>query len=198
MWSKFLPILLFSLTLDFVPTIFADQDPLSQDEIISSLLGDDDSPPLSAEGGVTILGTGAVDPATTLDCHRRLYSYRVTKTDSTGKKCWDHVNVMSCWGRCDSNEIPDWRFPYKRSHHPVCLYGTRKANFAILTNCDADVELGTERYDYQEAETCVCTVCKSSEASCEGLRYRGIRSGFVNWLVVAEFWIKKITKLWNS
>ena len=53
------------------------QDPLTDDELLSTLLGEDDSPPLSQENGVTILGTGAVDPATTLDCHRRLYSYRV-------------------------------------------------------------------------------------------------------------------------
>jgi len=31
----------------------------------------------------------------------------VTKTDSAGRKCWDLVNVMSCWGRCDSNEVRD-------------------------------------------------------------------------------------------
>lgn len=57
---------------------------ISEDEIMAmaSLLGEDDSPPLSAEGGVTILGTGAVDPATTLDCHRRLYSYRVSSRNS--------------------------------------------------------------------------------------------------------------------
>jgi len=150
---------------------------LTQDQLMS-LLGDDASPPLSEEDGLTILGTGAVDPATTLSCHRRLYSYKVTKTDSSGKKCWDHVNVMSCWGRCDSNEIPDFRFPFKKSHHPVCMYGSRKPNFAVLKNCDAGAEPGTERYDYEEAETCHCSVCRSSVASCEGLRYRGVRSGF--------------------
>jgi len=73
MWLEIYSILVLSLLAK------ADQDNLSPDEILASLLGDDDSPPLSAEGGVTILGTGAVDPATTLDCHRRLYSYRVWK-----------------------------------------------------------------------------------------------------------------------
>jgi hypothetical protein len=43
--------------------------------------------------------------ASTLECHRRLYAYKVTKTDSAGRICWDMINVMSCWGRCDSNEV---------------------------------------------------------------------------------------------
>ncbi|CAG7838469.1 unnamed protein product [Allacma fusca] len=178
MWPEFVTIvLLLCLSQHFSPVV-ADQDHVSQEDLLATLLGDDDSPPLSAEGGVTILGTGAVDPATTLDCHRRLYSYRVTKTDSAGRTCWDQVNVRSCWGRCDSNEIPDWRFPYKRSHHPVCIYGSRHERTVTLRNCQPDVEPGTDKYTFQEAETCVCTACKSSEASCEGLRYRGVRSGF--------------------
>ena len=46
-----------------------------------------------------------IDPSSTLDCHRRVYSYKVSKTDSQGRQCWDTINVMSCWGRCDSNEV---------------------------------------------------------------------------------------------
>jgi hypothetical protein len=46
-----------------------------------------------------------VDMANTLGCHRRLYRYKVTQSDSAGRSCWDNVNVMSCWGRCDSNEV---------------------------------------------------------------------------------------------
>lgn len=26
-----------------------------------------------------------------------------------GHECWDHVSVWSCWGRCDSREISDWK-----------------------------------------------------------------------------------------
>lgn len=51
------------------------QEPLLQDDMLEP----DVSPPLSAEDGLTILGTGAVDVASTLSCHRRLYSYRVRK-----------------------------------------------------------------------------------------------------------------------
>lgn len=46
-----------------------------------------------------------IDAAITLKCHRRLYTYRVTKTDENGKQCWDTISVNSCWGRCDSNEV---------------------------------------------------------------------------------------------
>lgn len=45
------------------------------------------------------------DAAVTLKCHRRLYTYRVTKTDENGKQCWDTISVNACWGRCDSNEV---------------------------------------------------------------------------------------------
>lgn len=78
--SDFIYILFLVFSLfSVLPNIcIADQDPLTEDELLSSLLGPDDSPHLSAEAGITILGTGAVDPATTLDCHRRLYSYRVS------------------------------------------------------------------------------------------------------------------------
>ncbi|XP_039284787.1 thyrostimulin beta-5 subunit-like [Nilaparvata lugens] len=111
-----------------------------------------------------------VDPSSTLDCHRRVYNHKVSKADSQGRLCWDTISVMSCWGRCDSNEISDWRFPYKRSFHPVCLFDSREIAVAKLSNCDPDVEPGTELYQFQQALSCRCLVCKSSEASCEGLR----------------------------
>lgn len=46
-----------------------------------------------------------VEAAVTLECHRRLYTYRVTKTDENGKQCWDTLTVNACWGRCDSYEV---------------------------------------------------------------------------------------------
>ncbi|XP_067009755.1 thyrostimulin beta-5 subunit [Anabrus simplex] len=119
----------------------------------------------------------AHNPSTTLECHMRKYNYKVTKTDSEGRLCWDYISVVSCWGRCDSNEISDWRFPYKRSFHPVCMHDARELRRTKLRNCEVDAEPGTEDYQYYEALSCRCSVCKSSEASCEGLRYRGQRSG---------------------
>ncbi|KAG7166453.1 putative glycoprotein beta-5-like [Homarus americanus] len=65
---------------------------------------------------------------------------------------------------CLPPQIADWKFPYKRSHHPV-----------TLGNCEDNAAPGTETYSYHEATRCACSVCKTSEASCEGLRYRGAR-----------------------
>ncbi|XP_076031357.1 glycoprotein hormone beta 5 [Oratosquilla oratoria] len=116
-----------------------------------------------------------IDPMTTLQCHRRQYTYKVHKSDSKGRICWDHINVMSCWGRCDSNEIADWKFPYKRSHHPVCMHDDTQQTDVLLRHCEPGAEPGTEKYTFHEATQCSCTLCKSSQASCEGLRYRGAR-----------------------
>ncbi|VVC45303.1 Gonadotropin, beta subunit,GPCR, family 2, extracellular hormone receptor domain,Glycoprotein hormone [Cinara cedri] len=106
-----------------------------------------------------------------LDCNRKLYKFQVTNTDSTGRSCSDEIEVMSCWGRCDSNEVSDWRFPYKRSHHPVCIHGGRQLSKYVLKDCDEGVEPGTEEYVFPEATSCKCHACKSSEASCEGYGY---------------------------
>ncbi|XP_069970009.1 thyrostimulin beta-5 subunit [Penaeus vannamei] len=122
-----------------------------------------------------LMPAAAIDPLSTLECHRRQYTYKVHKTDDNGRMCWDYINVMSCWGRCDSNEIADWKFPYKRSHHPVCMHEETHLTQVTLRNCHEDVAPGTEIYTFHEANRCSCSVCKSSEASCEGLRYRGAR-----------------------
>lgn len=70
-----------------------------------------------------------------------------------------------------SSQISDFRFPFKRSHHPVCIHDVREPRLIILRNCMEGVEPGTERFEYLEAKRCSCRACRSSEASCEGLRY---------------------------
>lgn len=124
---------------------------------------------------VLLMPVAAINPMSTLECHRRQYTYKVHKTDDDGRMCWDFINVMSCWGRCDSNEIADWKFPYKRSHHPVCMHEATQLTEVTLRNCDDGARPGTEFYTFHEATRCSCSVCKSSEASCEGIRYRGAR-----------------------
>uniref|UniRef100_A0A182MA44 Glycoprotein hormone subunit beta domain-containing protein n=1 Tax=Anopheles culicifacies TaxID=139723 RepID=A0A182MA44_9DIPT len=91
-----------------------------------------------------------------LGCHKRLFTYRVSQTDSKGRECWDHVSVLSCWGRCDSNEISDWRFPYKRSHHPVCVHAGRTKAVALLRHCHPDADLAARQYEYMEPKSCNC------------------------------------------
>lgn len=98
-----------------------------------------------------------------LRCNRRLYTYRISQSDSAGRECWDHVSVWSCFGRCDSKEISDWKFPYKRSYHPVCVHAARAKAVAYLRQCDANVEPETRRYEYMEAVECHCQV---SDVAC--------------------------------
>ncbi|XP_074036529.1 glycoprotein hormone beta 5 [Leptinotarsa decemlineata] len=114
--------------------------------------------------------------AKTLSCHRKLYTYLVTQQDENGKQCWDKVSVWACWGRCDSNEISDWRFPFKRSNHPVCVHYGRNRVFVTLRHCEDGIVEGTDHYEYLEADDCKCQVCSSSDTSCEGVRYRPHRS----------------------
>ena len=57
----------------------------------------------------------------------------------------------------------------------MCLHESTKENTVTLRNCDDDVTPGTEIYVFREAAVCSCSLCKSSEASCQGLRYRGAR-----------------------
>ncbi|KAM7299927.1 hypothetical protein ISCGN_020491 [Ixodes scapularis] len=117
---------------------------------------------------------GVVDTQTTLDCHRREYTFKATRVDTKGNRCWDDVTAMSCWGRCDSGEIADWRFPFKKSFHPVCTYDSRRLVTTQLRNCepeDLDEEDELRTYDYFEALSCSCQVCDSTWTSCEGFRH---------------------------
>lgn len=75
-----------------------------------------------------------------------------------GYECWDHVSVWSCWGRCDSREISDWKFPYKKSYHPVCVHASRSKSIAHLRFCHPLADPSTRRYEYMEADSCHCQV----------------------------------------
>ncbi|XP_076266953.1 glycoprotein hormone beta 5 [Rhynchophorus ferrugineus] len=119
---------------------------------------------------------GNIDENATLKCHKRVYNYRVSQFDQNGKECWDVLSVSACWGRCDSNEIPDFRFPYKKSNHPVCVHYGRNKAFVILRNCEEGALPSAARYEYYEAADCKCQLCSSLDTSCEGLRYRSQRS----------------------
>ncbi|XP_067119570.1 thyrostimulin beta-5 subunit-like [Centruroides vittatus] len=108
----------------------------------------------------------AVDPLSTLECRRTEYFYKATRTDERGRQCWDNLRVMSCWGRCDSIEIADWRFPYKKSYHPVCMHKEKILRRIKLKHCDPDAGPELRKYQYYEAITCSCQFCESSTASC--------------------------------
>nr|XP_022917830.1 thyrostimulin beta-5 subunit [Onthophagus taurus] len=118
----------------------------------------------------------SMDPVDTLQCHRRSYTYKVSQMDVNGRQCRDTLRVWACWGRCDSNEISDYRFPFKKSSHPVCVHYARTKSVAFLRDCDEDALPLTARYEYLEAASCRCQLCSSSDTSCEGVRYRANRS----------------------
>ncbi|XP_050346711.1 thyrostimulin beta-5 subunit isoform X1 [Nymphalis io] len=102
-------------------------------------------------------------------CKLKRYTHNAVQTDFNGLRCWDEVDIMSCWGYCLSYETADWQFPYKVSFHPVCVHGERKHASIKLRYCDPGVEPGTEIYHYVEAANCKCQVCSSEDTSCEWL-----------------------------
>lgn len=102
-----------------------------------------------------------------IGCHKRLYTYRVTQSDTKGFSCTDTITVNACWGRCDSKEISDWKFPFKKSHHPVCVHAGRNKATVMLRNCDADASLEARKYEYMEPIACSCQICSSVDTWCE-------------------------------
>ncbi|XP_050505060.1 thyrostimulin beta-5 subunit-like [Diabrotica virgifera virgifera] len=102
----------------------------------------------------------------TLKCHKKQYIYTVIQSDENGKKCGDKISVDVCWGRCDSYEIPDWRFPFKISHHPVCIHSGRTEMFAVLRYCEDGVKAGTNYYEYVTATECKCQTCTTTDTNC--------------------------------
>ncbi|PVD25803.1 hypothetical protein C0Q70_13463 [Pomacea canaliculata] len=82
-----------------------------------------------------------VDPSTTLGCHVRLYQFHAVKPDIITANgdiltCQGDVTVNSCWGRCDSSEIGDFKMPFKISHHPVCTYTGQRERTVVLSDCE--------------------------------------------------------------
>ncbi|XP_072939219.1 thyrostimulin beta-5 subunit-like [Epargyreus clarus] len=102
-------------------------------------------------------------------CKLKKHTHKAVQTDYNGLRCWDEVKIKSCWGYCLSYEISHWQFPYKESHHPVCVHGDRRHASTRLRNCDPGVQPGTEVYHYVEAASCRCQVCSSEDTSCEWL-----------------------------
>ncbi|XP_005182588.1 thyrostimulin beta-5 subunit [Musca domestica] len=113
------------------------------------------------------INSGGSPPNGHLGCHRKQLTYRVTQADSKGRECWDYVSVSACWGHCDSSEISDWKFPYKRSFHPVCVHATRQPAVVLLGNCHPEADEEARRYEYLEAVSCHCHTCSTMDTSCE-------------------------------
>lgn len=118
----------------------------------------------------TFTGTNGYYMETTLECHRRAYTFTARQTDDQGRKCWDDITVIGCWGRCDTAEIAHWQFPYKISFHRVCIHDRQRLTKTTLRNCDEGADPSLRIYWYREAISCSCKVCKSENTSCEPYR----------------------------
>lgn len=69
-------------------------------------------------------------------------------------------------------QFPDYKFPFKKSFHHVCIHDTMSERKIRLKNCyppDVDKKDNLRVYQYVEAKTCKCSRCSTSIASCEGL-----------------------------
>ncbi|XP_071162322.1 thyrostimulin beta-5 subunit-like [Mytilus edulis] len=115
--------------------------------------------------------SGSFDFDSMLACFRREYNFRATKPFITRHglvlPCSDIITVYSCYGRCDSSEIADYKIPYKISNHKVCTYGDVQKRTVTLTNCHPLHPDPT--YEVFDATFCSCKSCSSDSTSCENL-----------------------------
>lgn len=70
---------------------------------------------------------------------------------------------------CTIFQTTDWRFPFRKSTHPVCIHDARERVNITLRNCDKMAYPSTKTIEILQALSCKCSTCKSSEASCEGI-----------------------------
>ncbi|KAL4237928.1 Glycoprotein hormone beta-5 [Mactra antiquata] len=105
-----------------------------------------------------------------LGCRPSRYTMPVSKNITIhGRElyCYDDVEVLSCMGRCDSYEIGYFDKPYKRSHHPVCMYRKTESFTVQLRHCHPDHP--DPFYEVFSARACECTQCDPKYVSCENL-----------------------------
>ena len=119
--------------------------------------------PTGSGGG----GSSATSPL--LECAMRQFTFRALKSDETGNKCWGHVTANICLGGCDTGEIADWLFPYKKSIHKVCRHGRRLRRRVQLESCSSEQVADSLRdYYFVDAIDCVCKKCTSADTTCLG------------------------------
>lgn len=101
-------------------------------------------------------------------CDLQSYSYTAVNHDrATGTKCWDRVQLKSCYGHCHTAEIPDYRFPFKKSYHHVCTYHEKVKKPVTLKNCDEGAPSHLKLYETIEAVSCICKLCETTKTNCE-------------------------------
>lgn len=112
-----------------------------------------------------------------MECKLKRYKFTASKVDQFGNKCSGEVVATICYGGCDTGEIADWLFPYKKSIHKVCRHGQRVRRRKLLTDCEwagseAPVDPQLREYHYVDAASCVCKKCTSIDTTCLGTMSR--------------------------
>ena len=64
-----------------------------------------------------------------------------------------------------SLQIPDFKVPFKISHHPVCSYGGQEMRLVQLRGCDPRIP-NTEVKVF-DATHCSCKPCSPKDTSCQ-------------------------------
>lgn len=104
----------------------------------------------------------------TFECNKRQYTFKAVKRDDLGNKCSGIIKATICYGSCDTGEIADWIFPFKKSIHKVCSHGQRVRRRVILPECTSNLDPSLREYHYVDARTCVCRKCDPAETTCLG------------------------------
>ncbi|ELU07048.1 hypothetical protein CAPTEDRAFT_61565, partial [Capitella teleta] len=101
-------------------------------------------------------------------CHTRPYTYLASQpwVNKFGEilHCNGTITVNACLGSCESQEIPDYRMPYKLSRHPVCTFGEVRVRGFLLHNCHADHP--DPFHITHEALSCRCKQCDPKTTRC--------------------------------
>lgn len=134
-------------------------------------------PEVDADGGrrpgAAELRAGELAADSPMQCNMRRFTFKATKTDEAGNRCSGLITARICYGGCDTGEIADWLFPYKKSVHKVCRHGQRIRKLAHLEECSSEnVEPSLREYYFVDAADCVCKKCTSVDTTCLGTMSR--------------------------
>ncbi|KAL5273104.1 gpb5 family protein [Megaselia abdita] len=104
-------------------------------------------------------------PFQSQECQKGMSLLRITKSDNRGRECCDYGNETSCISRCDSINISDYKYIYKKSLQKICEDIALQTAVAFLRNCHRDAGEEAKRYEYSEPVE--CQSCNSSDTEFE-------------------------------
>nr|WLP00726.1 GPbeta5-2 [Galleria mellonella] len=54
-------------------------------------------------------------------CKLRKYTHEAIQTDLNGRRCWDDVKILGCWGYCLSHEVSIFKRNYHHTSQSLCV-----------------------------------------------------------------------------